>query len=284
MGGTTCAACREGEGCEVRGFSDGSTTDAPPGFTCVEGGAFIMGSTEGTPGSNDNERPVRSVTVSGFWMGACPVTQAQWREVMGNNPSYFKDDDHPVENVCWLDAVEYANKRSLREGFEPAYGICGDIRALAKLKFRKSSNVTWNRKANGYRLPMEAEWEYAARGGRGSPGNHEYSGSDDADEVAWYDSNSGGSTQPVRKKAPNALGLYDMSGNVWEWCWDRYADKYPSAAETDPAGASSGYLRVLRGGSSWVISAEYVRCSFRRRSGPSDMGNDIGFRLVRPLA
>jgi len=254
---------------------------APCGMVRVEGGTFTMGSAA----LFDDcccfraEMPARSVTVSGFWMGRFLVTQGEWYDVMGTNPSHFQGDmvpartnwrNLPVESVSWLDAVEFANAKSLRAGLTPAYAISGT---------GASRVVSWNCGANGYRLPTEAEWEFAARGGMACRGNFEFSGSNVAGEVAWYRENSGGGTQPVRTLRPNALGIYDMSGNVWEWVWDLWGP-YPSVAQTDPAGASSGSFRVLRGGS-WGNSAAIVRCAFRVGDAPWGRGGDLGFRLVR---
>ncbi len=132
---------------------------------------------------------------------------------------------------------------------------------------------------NGYRLPTEAEWEYAAKGGNGSPGEYEYSGSDDVDAVGWYEGNSGSATHPAGTKAPNGLGLYDISGNVWEWCQD-WHDSYGAAAQTDPVGPSSGKYRVLRGGG-WDNAAQFLRVAHRTYGGPSARNGNIGFRLVR---
>jgi formylglycine-generating enzyme required for sulfatase activity len=140
-------------------------------------------------------------------------------------------------------------------------------------------NVDWNRSAKGYRLPTEAEWEYAARGGDGSPGNYTFSGSNNVDEVAWYDGNSGDKTHAVGTKEANGLGLYDMSGNVWEWCWDWYGD-FPYSSQ-DPVGAPSGSKRVRRGGS-WGHSAFYLRSTNRFYNKPSYRSSGIGFRLVHP--
>ena len=237
---------------------------APDGMVRVPGGTFRMGSPSG--GSNV-ERPVRNVTVSSFLMSIYPVTQKEWRDVTGSNAPNFKGDDFPVTDVNWFEAVEYANRRSQSEGLTPAYTING-------------TSVSWNRSANGYRLPTEAEWEYAARGGNGSPGNFTYSGSDNIDDVAWYEDNSGNGTQPVGKKRPNALGIYDMSGNVWEWCWDWFGT-YPNTAQTDPSGASSGSSRVLRGGC-WYFSAGNVHSAYRFSLDPSVRLSSSGFRLVRP--
>ncbi len=238
---------------------------APAGFVRVEGGTFQMGSPNG---GDDSERPAHWVTVKSFNMGKYEVTQREWREIMGNNPSNFKGDNLPVENVSWYDAVDYCNKRSIKEGLTPAYRGSGD-----------GITCDWN--ANGYRLPTEAEWEYAAKGGKGSPENYTYSGSNSVDAVAWYDGNSGGRTQPVGTKTANSLGIHDMSGNVWEWCWDWYGS-YSNSSQTDPWGPSFGAYRVLRGGS-WSDSAGYVRSAFRGNLTPSYRGYvNGGFRLVRP--
>jgi formylglycine-generating enzyme len=167
--------------------------------------------------------------------------------------------------VSWYDAVAYANWLSSRDGLTPAYTVTG-------------TNVIWNRSANGWRLPTEAEWEYAARGGRSSR-NTTYAGSDDFGSVAWYDRNSGSKTQPVAGKQANELGLYDLSGNVWEWCWDWYG-AYPNRAETNPGGPASGTHRVLRGGS-WISYATSTRVAYRIRSDPGNRNFSLGFPLVR---
>jgi formylglycine-generating enzyme required for sulfatase activity len=227
----------------------------------VSAGTFSMGGT-----MYDGGKPIHQVTVKMFYMSDHEVTQKEWVEVMGSNPSYFEGDTLPVECVSWYDAIEYCNKRSVKEGLTPAYTVNG-------------TNVTWDRNANGYRLPTEAEWEYAARGGSKSKG-YEYSGSSSVDGVAWYNGNSGNKTHPVKTKSANELGLYDMSGNVYEWCWDWY-DSYGSEAQTDPTGASSGTHRVFRGGS-WYDVAAGVRSAFRNGSTPSNRGYILGFRLVRP--
>ena len=224
-------------------------------------------------GSNSGEnweKPVHTVTVKSFNIGKYEVTQKEWIAVMGSNPSGFKGDNLPVESVSWYDAIEYCNRLSEKEKLTPAYTIDKS----------RGNWVRWNRNANGYRLPTEAEWEYAAKGGDGSPGNYAFSGSNNADEVAWHKGNSAGSTQEVGAKKPNGLGLYDMSGNVYEWCWD-WAGDYPSGAQTDPVGASSGSYRVVRGGH-WYDSAVVARSAFRNGSTPSNGEFNIGFRLVRP--
>jgi formylglycine-generating enzyme required for sulfatase activity len=241
-------------------------------FVKIEGGAFQMGSDyiehdEDGNEANSHERPIHFVTVKSFYMSKYEVTQKEWKEIMGNNPSYFKGDNLPVEQVSWRDAIEYCNKRSLKEGLTPAYSGAGD-----KIK------CNWN--ATGYRLPTEAEWEYAAKGGNKDHLISKYSGSNDADAVAWYDENSGNKTHPVGTKSPNCLGLYDMSGNVWEWCWD-WGEKYSKKAQINPVGASVGANRVIRGGS-WYDDDLFLRSACRGREDPYYQNGRIGFRVVRP--
>ena len=217
----------------------------------VEGGTFQMGATsEQGSDANDNEKPVHSVTLSGYWIGETEVTQELWQAVMGSNPSYFSGTNLPVEKVSWNDIVN---------DFLP-----------------KLNNLTGKQ----FRLPTEAEWEYAARGGKASQG-YKYAGSNTIGDVAWYTDNSSSKTHAVKTKLPNELGLYDMSGNVYEWCSDWYGN-YSSGSQTNPQGPSSGSYRVLRGGS-WDSSA--CRVSFRVSFLPVDPGIGIdgfGFRLCCP--
>jgi formylglycine-generating enzyme required for sulfatase activity/TolB-like protein len=237
--------------------------NAPANMVLVEGGTFQMGSSNG----DSDEKPVHTVTVKSFYMGRTEVTQKEWREVMGNNPSNFRGDNLPVENISWYEAVEYCNKLSLKEGLTPAYRGSRD-------------SMVCDFNATGYRLPTEAEWEYAAKGGNKDYISYEYAGSNSVDGVAWYSGNSGNTTHPVGTKQANSLGLYDMSGNVWEWCWDWYGS-YSGGNQTNPSGASSGTIRVLRGGS-WNSSAAGVRSAYRISVTPSNRDDDLGFRLVRP--
>ena len=221
-------------------------------------------------------------------MGKYEVTQEQYQTVMGSNPSnssYGVGNNYPVNTVSWYDAIVFCNKLSIAEGLSPAYRILGDTDPAKWGSVPTSGNSTWDaveivNGSTGYRLPTEAQWEYAARGGNGSPGNYTYSGSNNVDDIAWYSSNSGSKTHEVGKKAPNGLGLYDMSGNVWEWCWDMYGS-YSSGAQTDPVGADSGSSRVGRGGS-WYFLAGSTRSSYRGSHGPVNRDDGIGFRLARP--
>jgi uncharacterized repeat protein (TIGR02543 family) len=261
-----------------------------PEMVYVPGGSFQMGTTSG---GESNERPVHTVTLSGFYMGKYEVTQAQYQAVIGSLPSsltstsntYGKGDNYPVYYVSWYDALVFCNRLSITEGLTPAYLISGSTDPSAWGTVPTSSNSTWDAVtivggSTGYRLPTEAQWEYAAKGGNGSPGNYTYSGSNTIGDVAWYNGNSGSRTHEVGTKTPNGLGLYDMSGNVHEWYWDWYGS-YSSAAQTDPTGPSSGSQRMVRGGS-WADAGIYVRSTYRGPLYPSHRADNVGFRLVRP--
>jgi len=239
----------------------------PENFVRIEGGTFIMGSPTDEPGRGNDEIKHR-VTVSSFYMSRYEVQQADYEEIMGANPSINEGFNLTVTNVSWFDAIEYCNRLSRREGLTPAYTISdsGDNQA-----------ETWNRNANGYRLPTEAEWEYACRAGTTTAYN---TGASISDKTGWYNTNSGGRTHPVGEKPVNAWGLHDMHGNVFEWCWDLYGE-YSTANQTDPDGASSGSYRVVRGGS-WGISARFARSASRYYSNPDFRDLNLGFRLVRP--
>ena len=211
----------------------------------VAGGTYAMGATSEMHMGDYDETPTHQVTVSGFSIGQTEVTQALWKEVMGNNPSCFKGDNLPVESVSWDDCM---------------------------IVISKLNNLT----GKNFRLPTEAEWEFAARGGNNS--NHtRYSGSGNISDVAWHNDNSGDKTHPVAMKQANELGIYDMSGNVWEWCSDWYGD-YSSSAQSNPIGASSGTSRVFRGGS-WVFNAWNCRSSRRYNSYPDATDYGLGLRL-----
>ncbi|MDR0894620.1 MAG: formylglycine-generating enzyme family protein [Prevotellaceae bacterium] len=215
----------------------------------VQGGTFVMGSPASEKGRNENEISHR-VTLSSFLIGKYEVTQQQWEMVMGNNPSTSnKGETYPVENVSWNEAQEFLQKLNERTG-------------------------------KHYRLPTEAEWEYAARGGEQS--NHYiYSGSNSAYEVAWYAYNSEAKTHIVGQKKPNEIGIYDMTGNVWEWCSDWYATYY-DFPQTDPQGFTKGTTRVLRGGS-WGSTEGSCRSANRYGGSLDKRGRNIGFRIAASL-
>ena len=245
----------------IRAESPSKNLLAPEGFVLVEAGTFRMGSTNG---SND-EKPVHSVTISrAYYISKYEVTQKEWKEVMGTNPSHFKGDNLPVENVSWYDAVEFCNALSRKEGLKPAY-------------LGSRENIRCDFSVNGYRLPTEAEWEYAARGGNKSRGFTK-AGSNSVWNVGWLGANSGGRTHDVGRMSPNELGIYDMSGNVWEWCWDWWED-YTSDSVTDPRGPSVGAYRISRGGS-WFGTND-LRVAYRGEDHPSLRYNTDGFRVVR---
>jgi len=247
-----------------------------PEMVFVEGGTFMMGSPEGV--GRTDERPQHEVTLSSFSIGKYPVTQAQWETIMGMSLRqhwerlltydnlFGEGDDYPMYYVAWNHiAGTYSPTASSMEINGIIYYEDGYIYKLNKLT------------GKNYRLPTEAEWEYAARGGNKSQG-YVYSGSNNIADVAWYNTNSGGSTQPVGTKAPNELDIYDMSGNVFEWCNDRYGD-YTATAKENPIGPTSGSSRVLRGGS-WNYSASTCRVAYRDSRIPREGDFFIGFRLV----
>jgi len=222
---------------------------AEPEMVFVEGGTFWMGCTEEQGNDcRDYERPQHSVTVNSFNIGKYEITQKQWIAIMGKNPSQKKGDDHPVENISWEQAQEFIDKLNKATGKQ-------------------------------YRLPTEAEWEYAARGGIKSQG-YKYSGSNFLNDVAWVSSKSKVKTGSVGKRKPNELGIYDMSGNVREWCYDLYGN-YDSNVQTNPTGSSSGINRVLRGGR-WSSRAQDCRVSSRGYYNQKSRGSNdyFGFRLV----
>ena len=213
----------------------------------VEAGTFMMGATSEMKDPYSDEKPVHQVTLTNdYYMGKYEVTQALWQAVMGSNPSNFKGDNLPVETVNWNDCQEFISK----------------LNSLTGRKFR---------------LPTEAEWEYAARGGKKSRG-YQYSGSRKISDVAWYEGNSRSKTHPVGRKQANELGIYDMSGNVWEWCSDWYSS-YSSSSQTNPTGSDSGAKRVRRGGS-WCYIARICRSSYRYGDAPDCRGRYLGLRLA----
>jgi len=237
----------------------------------VQGGTFNNGTS--------------NVTLSSFYIDKYEVTQASYQSVMGTNPSYFSDyPNRPVEGVSWFNAIDYCNRRSMQEGITPCYSYStygtnpSNWPAGWNTDYNNHTNVSCIWTANGYRLPTEMEWMFTAKGGNQSQGNT-YSGSDTIDNVAWYDSNSSNRTWDVGLKAANELGTFDMSGNVYEWCWDSYGN-YPSGNQTNPTGATSWSYRVMRGGG-WIHFAD--GCTVFRRDTylATNTSTYIGFRCVR---
>lgn len=239
----------------------------------IDGGTFFNGTD--------------SVSVSSFYLDQFELTQREYLDVMGNNPSYFRSvANAPVESVSWFDAIEYCNRRSLFEGYKPVYSYAnsgtnpGTWPEGWNLDFNNHLKITWDRTADGYRLPTEMEWMWAARGGLLSRGV-KYSGSKKIDAVAWYQKNSDSRTHTVGTKICQELPLWDMSGNVMEWVWDIHGP-YPAEAQKDPAGPDNGSTRVLRGGA-YNRPALYAEVSHRESENPTMQADHIGFRVCRNL-
>jgi eukaryotic-like serine/threonine-protein kinase len=246
-----------------------TTRTAPITLKLIPAGEFWMGSPDTDHEAQAKEKPRHAIRISrAFYLGITPVTQAQYAAVMGTNPSHFyRWPEHPVEQVSWFDAAAFCNELSRKEGLAPYYVM-----------------PNWNRVmvggGEGYRLPTEAEWEYACRAGTET----RYSFGDDAallGEYAWYDPAPRGQTGPVGRKRPNAWGLHDMHGNVWEWCWDWYEeDYYRDSPAVDPLGAAGADYRTFRGGS-WLVEPRYLRSANRDRHAPEYRHSTVGFRVAR---
>ena len=253
------------------------------GLVLLPGGTFLMGSPD-TERQRQQDEAQHEVTLSAFYVDPYEVRQSDYERVMGNNPSHFTGADLPVENVTWFDAVAYCNALSVEAGLTPVYTVEGDT-------------VTWNRSANGYRLLTEAEWEYAARAGTQTifyNGNQVHSDQYNFEGSYPYlieenyvnhrdstvvTSRYRGRTINVDELAPNAFGLYNMLGNVSEWCFDYYGE-YDLKSTVDPSGAASGHLRINRGGS-YIDFGKHLRCAYRSATNPIDPDQNLGFRICR---
>jgi formylglycine-generating enzyme required for sulfatase activity len=231
---------------------------------CIPSGDFIMGSD--SLESWSFEAPAHQVTLTKpFYIGRFPITQFLYWVIGDAVPSHFKFATHPVESVSWLDAIKFCNALSISQDLQVVYTIHED------------GSVEWDRSSPGYRLPTEAEWECAAKAWQ----NHRFAGSDSIDDVGWYEANSKEKTALVGQKQPNAAGIYDLNGNVWEWCWDRYDESYYfSKQNIDPEGHQEALERSCRGGA-FTSSAESSHTTIRGRFTPDIRWKALGFRVVR---
>ena len=265
----------------------------PDGWICLPAGTFMMGSPIGEAGRYDNETPHEATITRPFLMQVTEVTQGQWHARLGTTPSYFSDcgSDCPVEQVTWYEAVAYCNALSQAEGMGGCYTDPADGTEYTLADAAAEKVPEWSGPGcRGYRLPTEAEWEYAARAGTITAtyiddldAEHLVCEQPNAalDGIAWFCGNANGTTHPVATKGANGWGLHDMLGDVWEWCWDRYGD-YPADAADDYLGPPVGSPRVARGGS-WDRGARRVRAARRYDFAPDGQLYDLGFRPVRSL-
>jgi formylglycine-generating enzyme required for sulfatase activity len=267
----TTSGNQEFEISEITGITFETATQPPVNMIFVEGGTFQMGDrfSEG----DDDELPLHDVTVSDFYMAEMEITQADYEALIGENPSvgYGVGDNKPVYCISWYDAIDYCNALSIQEGLNPCYS--GE---------EEDTVCDWN--ANGYRLPTEAEWEYAARGGIHQTDNYRYSGCHDEEDLtdfAWFASNSNLVCEDVGTKSANQLGLYDMSGNIIEWCWDHFdADYYSISPNLNPTGPEEGSYHILRSGY-WNNYANQCRIADRGHTAPYYRNYYNGFRVAR---
>ncbi len=261
-----------------------SVVDGGGGFVLVEPGTFTMGSPADEPGRGSDEAPREVTLTKAIHVAIQEVTQADWEAMTGWNDSDFEGVSRPVEQVTWFDALRYCNQRSASDGYTPAYTIENATYEGHHITY---ADVAWNQGADGYRLPTEAEWEYACRAGtttafgNGTIVHVECSPLDpNLDLLGWYCGNALSSTHEVGGKATNAWGLQDMHGNVWEWCWDWYGN-YPATPETDPIGPTTGTHRVRRGGGCFAEAAQCRSANRGYNAGPTGRSRDLGLRLVR---
>jgi len=258
-------------------FNDIVSIQIEENMILVPSGSFLMGNLYVAT-------PLHTVNLNSYYIGKYEITQAEWLAVMGTNPSNNYGIDKPVDNISWYDALVYCNLRSAAEGLDPCYYITGYANPANWGPVPIYDNTTWNSVscsfgASGYRLPTEAEWEYAARG-RSAYHVYDYSGSDVLGNVAWYNGNSGGFTQLGGYKLGNELSLFDMTGNVAEWNWDRY-EAYTQDTQNNPTGATTGNTRVIRGGSVSDATNDFYHVSARKNILPSVKNSGTGLRVVR---
>ncbi|WP_294429453.1 SUMF1/EgtB/PvdO family nonheme iron enzyme [uncultured Treponema sp.] len=253
----------------VNSKSNAANNDVPK-MIAIEGGEFLMG------GAASN----CVVNLTSFFLSETPVTQRQYFHITGQNPSKLQGEDKPVEMVNWCEAVIFCNILSARKNLTPCYsiGTITDLRAF------DSTSPVWKRiscnfLANGFRLPTEAEWEFAARGGKNCD-PFSFAGNSDIDKVAWYGENSNINSHTVGTKAPNSLGLFDMCGNVTEWCWDYFENDFPTKSQLNPHGPQIGNMHVKRGGS-WLDDAPQCTVFYRSASAPAGKSSSLGFRICQ---
>jgi len=252
----------------------------PGGFVLAQPGTFAMGSPSDEPWRSEEETQHQVTLTRAFHVSETEVTQEQWQQVMGWNDSGHSGAYLPVQEITWYDAVSYCNERSLDEGLQPAYTISG---ATYSGNHMTAAEVTWDQGANGYRLLTEAEWEYACRAGsaaafcNGGISQRDCGREASLAQVGWYCGNTLG-PHDVATKNPNAWGLYDMHGNVWEWCWDRW--RLYGGSETDPTGPASGSDRVFRGGS-WNSASPSCRSACRAAESVDYRAANLGLRLAK---
>ena len=260
----------------------------------IPAGSFSMGSARNTPSSLNIEYPAHQVTISAFLLGKYEVTQGQYFEVTNSRPSNFYTNQYdegpdgwmtlPVEMINWYEAIAFCNRLSIKEKLSPVYRLKGSVNPDDWGDPPMAEAPEWDAVemisgAKGYRLPTEAEWEYAARGGDGTPGNFNHAGHNSADHVGWHYGNSNFRIHETGKKPPNGLDLHDMSGNVMEWCWDWLGD-YSGDSQNNPTGPAKGMYRVIRGGA-WSVAVHFARVAYRHSNLPYYRAVNLGFRVAR---